>query len=286
MYNNYKYLKDSSFLQDFIREKLSEQFIKVTVLNLKEKPLREVQGRVLSGNVNLDGKSAVRRTCNLSMYVEERVNDLTDIKHLFSINKKVKIEVGFLNMTEYYSEYDILCFTLGVTINLNLKDKMCLLNGENGGIIPNSVVFHEYEILNTETGEYIIERPTIIQIIKELVNHFGGEQLGKIIISDLDSRVRNVMKWTGSSPLYLYYSESKDDVSYIFSTTEVASDGYYEKNQYQNGQDVGFIYTDFYFPGELIADAGNSVCDILDKIKNALGNFEYFYDINGNFIFQ
>ena len=59
---NYPYLKDSSFLQSLLEVKLPEQLIKVTVLNQFEKPIREVQGRVVSGNLNLDGKSAVRRT--------------------------------------------------------------------------------------------------------------------------------------------------------------------------------------------------------------------------------
>ena len=33
-------------------------------------------------------------------------------------------------------------------------------------------------------------------------------------------------------------------------------------------------------------NAGDTVCSILDSIKNTLGNFEYFYDLNGNFRFQ
>jgi hypothetical protein len=36
----------------------------------------------------------------------------------------------------------------------------------------------------------------------------------------------------------------------------------------------------------LIGNAGETVVNILDKIKNVLGNYEYFYDVNGNFIFQ
>jgi hypothetical protein len=36
----------------------------------------------------------------------------------------------------------------------------------------------------------------------------------------------------------------------------------------------------------LVGEAGQSVCDILDKIKNTLGNFEYFFDLYGNFVFQ
>lgn len=295
----YRYLKDSSFLQELSKHRLLEQYAKIIILNINEKPIQEVQGKITGGSLNLDGKSAIRRTGNISVYVEERTNDLTDIKHLFSINKKIKIEIGFLNTTTKYPEYNILWFPMGtfvimnpsisnssggVTISLSLKDKMSLLNGECGGTIPASVVFHEYEELDPTTGNYIIKKPTIVQIIRELVNHFGGEQLGKIIISDLDTRIKKVMKWVGTNPLYHYQSYGDNgEVTNFYSCTEMDLD---LVEVYDNGRDIGYIYSDFYFPGELIADAGNSVCDILDKIKNTLGNFEYFYDINGNFIFQ
>jgi len=92
--------------------------------------------------------------------------------------------------------------TSGITISLTIHDKMALLNGECGGTLPASVVFHEVEDID-ENGNTVINRPTIYQIIQELVHHFGGEQIGKIIISDIDERVKRIMKWTGSTPLFL-----------------------------------------------------------------------------------
>ena len=79
---------------------------------------------------------------------------------------------------------------------------MCLLNGECGGVIPASTRFDEYETID-ENGEWVIEKPKIAQIIRECVNHFGGEQLSKILISDIDDRLKMVMKWIGNTPLYL-----------------------------------------------------------------------------------
>jgi len=52
------------------------------------------------------------------------------------------------------------------------------------------------------------------------------------------------------------------------------------------GMDVGYILSDFVYPTDLIGNAGDTVVTILDQIKNVLGNYEYFYDINGNFRFQ
>lgn len=299
MSKHYPYLQDSSFLKSFDKLKVKEQYVKITVLDFLEKPIRAIEGRVLGGSINIDGNSSIRRTCNLSIIASEHENDLTNVDNLLSLNKKVKVEVGFLNTTNQYKDFDIIWYPLGiyviinpsishgsdgVTISLQLKDKMCLLNGECGGVIPASTTFNEYETVD-ENGNFFLTYPTIFQIIQELVNHFGGEQLGKIIISDIDTRVKKVMKWVGSSPLYIIKDAEGGTVQYT-PTTNAAEIGSRAYTMYEYGSDIGYIYTDFIYPSELIGDAGSSVCDILDKIKDTLGNYEYFYDIDGNFIFQ
>jgi len=74
---------------------------------------------------------------------------------------------------------------------------MCLLNGTVGGIIPAAADFHVRE----EADGTEVKVP-IYQIIQEVVNHWGGEQLGKILISDLDNLVPYGMRWNLKNPLY------------------------------------------------------------------------------------
>ena len=304
---NFPYLKDSAFLKKIDETKLKEQYVKLIVLTFDEKPIQEIQGKVAGGNFTIDGSSAMRRTGNISIIADEYENDLTDTKHLLSINKKIEVLIGFINTTDEYSEYQMIWFpqgtyviispnithdSNGVNISLTLHDKMALLNGECGGVLSSSVVFNEVEDID-ENGEIQITEPTIYQIIQELVNHFGGEQLGKIIISDIDSRIKKVMKWTGSTPLYLYQQVVTESgtVYNSFSTNynELAnrqSQGGGTIKSFAYGQDIGYILTDFVYPGELIGNAGDTVVTILDQIKNTLGNYQYFYDIDGNFRFQ
>lgn len=308
--NQNKFLNDSTFLNKLDNLRVKEQYVKITALSWHEEVIQEIQGRAISGQVSLAGNSTVRRTCNLTMFAEENENDLSNIDNLFSINKKVKVEIGFKNtLTDYIDIYgDIIWFPLGiyvifnpslshslsgVTISLQLKDKMSLLNGDAGGVIPASVTFHERE-QEFEDGSIEITKPTIYQIIQELVNHFGNENLAKIIISDIDSRIKQVMKYSGNTPLYVVKITDDTNVTYEFYINE--SDVYdrtsnlpsniYSIKEYKYGEDIGYIYTDFTYPGELIGDAGSTVCDILDKIIGVLGNYEYFYDVNGNFVFQ
>lgn len=296
MKQRYDYLTDEEFLLEFDAIHLKEQYAKITILDWLENPIKDIQSIVTGGNISIDGQSAVRRTCNLSVFInEEEYSGITDVNSLFSLNKKMYLEIGFKNNTDKYSQYPIIWFpqgtfvminpslshsTGGTNLSVQLKDKMCLLNGECGGIIPASTQFDEYETID-ENGDWIIEKPIIIQIIRELVNHFGGEQLGKIIISDIPNRIKKVMKWTGNTPIYLI----NESGSYRMTTNYSEASGL-AYQMYSYGEDIGYIYSDFYYPSELIANAGDNVCTILDKIKSTLGNFEYFYDIDGNFRFQ
>ncbi len=49
---------------------------------------------------------------------------------------------------------------------------------------------------------------------------------------------------------------------------------------------AGYELVPFTYPGDLVKQPGDTITSVLDSIKNALGNYEYFYDTDGNFIFQ
>ena len=290
-----KYLTDSEFLREMDELPVKEQWIKITLLEFTtEKPITEIQGKVKNGSFNFNGKSSLRRTAQFSM-VAENLGDITNASNLISINKKCKLEVGLTNSTTKYTNFPIIWYPLGVyvvteaqvnrgkenvTISVNLKDKICLLNGECGGTLPAAATLSEYDTIDTD-GKEIVKKITMVQLIREIVNHYGGEQLSKIIVSDLDTRVKHVMMWNLDQPLYFY-----DDGSYHYSLTERPDILPAPTKTFEKNDDIGFVFTDFTYPGQLNSVAGDTVCTILDKITSVLGNFEYFYDIDGNFIFQ
>lgn len=287
------YLKDSAFLKKLDLENLKKYYVKITILNLDELPIRSIQGKVTSGSINIDGSSSVRRTCNLTFVTNEVENDLTNIKNLLSINKKIKIEIGLENNVNNYYD-DIIWFkqgifvinqpnishnAQGVSISLSCKDKMCLLNGECGGGLPASVIFNTYDQIN-EDGSITTVENRVFDIIQTLVMNYGGEDINKIFINDVPLETKQIVRWTGSESLY--YNKSTD--MYTLNSEMTATDG--DWKTYKYNEDIGYAFIDFVYPGELISGIGDNVCSVLDKIKNLLGNFEYFYDIDGNFIFQ
>lgn len=287
------YLKDSAFLKKLDLENLKKYYVKIIVLTMDELPIRAIEGRVSAGSINIDGSSSVRRTCNLTFLAEEAKNDLTNIDNLLSINKKIKIEIGLENLID--SKYDdIIWFkqgifvinqpnishnSQGVTISLSCKDKMCLLNGECGGGLPASVIFDSYNQIN-EDGSITSVENRIFDIIQTLVINYGGESINKVLINDVPLEIKQIVRWIGSQDLF--YNTDTD--MYTLNSDAVVEDGAWKTFKYN--EDIGYAYVNFTYPGELISNIGENVCSILDKIKNTLGNFEYFYDIDGNFVFQ
>lgn len=291
------YLYDKPFLKEIDAMTEKEQYIKIIVLDKDEKELEEIQGYVTSGGtLNINGDSSVRRTCTINMIADDKYRNLMDTSNLLSINKRIKIQLGFANRTNKYTDEEIIWFPLGifiimkpniskatngVSISLSLQDKMCLLNGTRGGIIPAYTIFDSVDEVmpdgNTETKKLLI-----YNIVQELVNHFGNIPLEKIIIKDLDVVAKEVRQWNDSTKnLWVDYVNHK---AMILSVGAEPVATYTTK--FVDGDDIGYHYTDFYFPEALTANKGDNVCTVLDKIKNKLGNFEYFFDVEGYFHFQ
>ena len=61
---------------------------------------------------------------------------------------------------------------------------------------------------------------------------------------------------------------------------------YYSIAELKTGQAAGYRPTELTYAGELISRIGESITSILDKIKTMLGEYEYFYDLDGRFVFQ
>lgn len=287
----YEYLNDMEFLMKLDKLNVRTHYAKIVLLSFDEKPIREIQGNIISGSLSVNGSSSVRRTISLTMLANEINSNIEDIDNEIAINKKVKVFIGYDNPLKSYAQYgDTIWFpcglfvlsnasiarsTSGWTISINGKDKMCLLDGTAGGTFPGSITFHE-SYIQKDNGDIEIVYPTIFQIIYEAVNHWGRESIQNIVITDIEETCKMLVKYIGDKPVY--FSNNYESMNFSPSPDFPHMISY--------GQDAGYKETSFTYPGELILDAGDTVTSLLDKIVDVLGNFEYFYDINGRFIFQ
>ena len=328
---------DQEFLRKLDKEKNKTIYARITSLTFEETPTETIEGRITSGSINLDGASANRRTCSLSMVAQEfQYND-----YYWGLDTKFKLEIGVLNLIDKCYP-DIIWFNQGIylitsfnpsrsvnnfTISINGKDKMCLLNGEVGGSLEAQVDFGIIEE-EDKSGVWTKRKIPINEIIRNAIHKYAGEPMHNIIIEDLPEYGLELLEYRYDLPMYLYRKTtsqnylgalingdkvcrvgSKDSLnikplknltnseldilveSFVGSSTpaEIYFDDdeipyYVTKVEY--GQVAGYRKTELTYAGELIGNVGESIVSILDKIKNMLGQFEYFYDIDGRFVFR
>ena len=342
-------LLDKEFLLKLDETRERQIYVRLVALTFDEHPLETIEGRVTQGSLNIDGKSAVRRTCNLTLVA----NDLNINDFYWGTKTKFSLEIGVKNNIN--KEYpDIIWFPFGkflistfntsqnvnsYTITVTGKDKMCLLNGELGGAITSLTVdFGKYDQYDAY-GNKITKSYEIKQIIRDMVHQYGNEPFHNIIINDLDDLGLMLKEYRGDIPMYLFREETSDeflnmtlddslrvtilennitrplknliqtghadenvgenipfnfDLRNSFTAEEYAptrvkignSNKIYLIAKIEYGDTPGYELTDLTYPGDLIASVGEPITSILDKIVKMLGNFEYFYDVDGRFIFQ
>ena len=302
------FLQDSAFLYKLNHNKVKEFWAAIMVLDFAtERPVQRIEGKVTGGSINISASSPTRRTGSLTIVFDEKFRDLTNVTNLVAIDKKIALSVGMTNPfyhTKEYREYgDVLWFKQGTfiitkasssvsttssSISINFVDKMAMLNGVCGGTLPATVSFHE-KLIEEENGMIKTDYPLISEIIFEAVHHFGGEHPSRIMITDVDPVGRQVLTYQGTTPInFSTYNDMYDEAHPIhggnFVIQEPPVPGY--GKTYYKGDIVGYLETPLTYPGELILKAGATVTQVLDAIVDALGNFEYFYDVEGTFHFQ
>lgn len=213
------------FLFELDKQVQLEKYVKIIALDINENPIEQIEGRVTNGGaISIDGASAVRRTCSLTLLADLESNTITD--EYWALSHKFKLEIGLSNnINPLYPE--IIWINQGIfaissfsasesvnnyTINIQGKDKMALLNGELGGLFSASTTLDTIEIVNKDDS-ITYEKQLIYEIIKNLLHLYCNEPINNIIINDLPDYAYELLDYIGSSennnelPLY-YFREA------------------------------------------------------------------------------
>ena len=257
-------LLDNNFLLELDSYRNRVTYARITSLTLDQYPIEQIEGVVTDGSITIDGNSAVRRICSLTM-TTKNVN-LNNV--YWGVTTRVKIEIGLgrhfnttlneiatsnvsklnladlhnesfdlsledlmsLNLMDKYEEYpDIIWFPLGVyiltdfktssqvnnyTITLSGKDKMCLLNGDIGGVFNAETDLGKEEI-QQEDGTFVKVYRSIGYIIREMIHHYAQEPFQNIIIKDINDLALEVIKLSdkdGDLKIYLTKRVDTDEI--------------------------------------------------------------------------
>lgn len=323
------------FLKQLDTQKNRVIYARITSLTFDESPIESIEGRTTGGSINLDGSSAVRRSCSLTLVAQ----NLNYNEYNWTLKTKFKLEIGVENNIDttypkiiWFPQgiYVITSFntarsTNNFTISISGKDKICLLNGEVSGSLESQVDFGAIEE-EDQDGVWTIRKLPIQEIIKNAVHTYGGEPLHNIIINDLAEYGLELLEYRYDLPMYLYRKVDNniyenalingDKLCQVGDTKTVKAlkdltnneletlvdsligsinpqniyfdndNTAYHVAKIEFGQTAGYRMTDLVYAGDLIANIGESLTSVLDKIKNMLGEFEYFYDLEGRFVFQ
>ena len=329
------YLLDKNFLKQLDAENQKEIYAKIISLNIHEEPIESIEGKITGGSISIDGSSAVRRSCNLTMVTQQV--DINDIYWGFSnkfklfigvennINKKYDNIIWFPQGTYVINSFNSSYTTNDYQISISGQDKMCLLNGTIGGNIPMKVNFG-IEKYTDEEGYEHSEQRSIHYMIREMIHSFGNEPLHNIFIRDLAESGLELLSYNGYGNVYVFRDVNGEYVNILFDgdVLRYTRDGaqpikvsdlvYYSlapnadnrlatwvKNNKDDdpryayqvvkcsyGESAGYRPCELVWPDAegLVANPGDTITSVLDKIVKTFGDYEYFYDIEGHFIFQ
>ena len=337
---------DKEFLKALDKQQYKTLYAKIISLDFDDNPIEEIQGTVTGGSISVNGTSAVRRTCSLSLAASSMMENIHD--YYWGLNTKFKLSIGVSNAVN--PEYDeIIWFPQGTyvissfdtsqsagthSISLQGNDKMALLNGTVGGVVTS--LTHNFGVIDEidEKGNIVTTDLLLKDIITDAVHTYANEPLHNIIVNDLDDIGVELIEYRGKTPLYMIVDNNTNLVTnmtnngqqggyYVAETKEPKTldslgDGYdprieldmggtvtaqkptvlqvknaegeytgnYTIIKVEAGHVVGYRATDLTYAGDLILNVGETITSLLDKIVSMLGEFEYFYNLDGQFVFQ
>ena len=210
-----------------------------------------------------------------------------------------------------------------LSVSISGKDKLSLLDGTISGKIMAETKFDTIEEQG-ENGTWVLTKLPIITIIQQAVKNYGNEDIRNIIIKDLDVYGYELWQYIGQKPLYIFIDQDNkffnltisSDMQVYENGAQVALENIkqfyvlnpmfedYNENaskvklyatndeeEYRvvrilHGDTAGYHQTDLTYPEDLILKPGETITSLLDKIVKMLGQYEYFYDLDGHFVFQ
>jgi hypothetical protein len=302
-------LYNKNFLDELFLNRDRETYIRIDLLTWDEVKIKEIQGTVISGSLTVDGNSIIRRSVNFEMILDPNRYFLPEIAEEISISRKVAVFIGLKNNTKFgrfpeivtsaqaFLTSPIIWFNLGSfvptqvslshevensSISITAQDKMVLLNGDISGELG-----YDIEFVKTLTNENL----PYIDVIKDSVSFFGGIDSSKIIISDVPYYGESLTR-VKSDPMTGLYAVNISGLgkrTFDINSAAAYTTGSILSPTIQVGDilPIQLTLSPKNKETRIEVSSTNRVTDILDQVASGLlGQYEYFFDIDGNFIFQ
>ena len=211
---------DRAFLKQLTEDRNHIIYIKLTLLDRNSQPIDDqtLIGTPTGGSINIEGNSSIRRSCNLTMVS----NNVSIKENDWVYKRRFKAEIGLENHIDSNYE-DIIWFPQGEFVitsfsasigvnNCNIsiagQDKMCLLNGEAGGILTVETDFAIQEEYSDDGVLTKTEVP-LANIIKNIMVEYGEELESNLELNLPTNAAHEVLEYRGNTPAYIIYNKDK-----------------------------------------------------------------------------
>ena len=269
--NTYWALKNKFKLEVGVENEIDPQYPEIIWFKQGIFVFTSLNMNVQSNNftISLSGKD---KMCLLNGEVGGSVNASTDF--------------GKLEEYETLENGEIVRNIIDIPIVDIIKNAIHAFAGEPlSNIILNDIDNYGLELLeyrgDKEHPMYMPRRVDTGEVSNMTTN--GNQEYYKTIDCSEDNKIKI------SDTSIIYYDRTGESTN--IPTSVWAKDSENNSIEYNiikivYGETAGYRRTPLTYPGELVANVGEALTSILDKIKNMFSDFEYFYDIDGRFIFQ
>lgn len=234
---------------EVLDQSIRKKRIRIEVENLQFKTIDTIEGLCSEGSINLDANSDNRRSCSLTLIVDDRYTDIVEKKYLpqknglIWLDKYIKIFIGidnYMGETQWFNKGLFMIDTptynySATTHNLSFSgmDIMSNFNDQRRGQLTNlSTVIEAYkteQIIEGENTKEIIIRTTFREAFIAIIKDF--------------TTIKNY-----------YIAPMSDDIAYL--------------------------------PENINFNAGSTVYSMWVKLLEYLPGWEMFFDVNGVFTVQ
>lgn len=187
-YTSHAYTQEDFLL---LKQRGKKVSIKLQILNDNFKPINELSGDVINGDLAITSSSMVRRTCSLSINLNKQNSYLVKEKNTW-FNNLIKISIGFYS----YRSKEIIYYNCGIyvfdSVSLTVDGSNYKMDISCVDLMGNLDATHKGQILGAskityEAGYNI--RKALIDSLKKYINvtDYYIEEIGTYYISDVDN---------------------------------------------------------------------------------------------------
>lgn len=246
--------------KNIVNQNIKELFVKVELLNKNYKVIDVLDGYLISDSFSIDTNSAVRRTYNMELFVNDSSLLIGNDKKIW-MDKYIKPYVGYKNLrTKEIQWYLKGTFTIldsscsynesTNTLSLSCSDLMSELNGERNGTLKTALTINEGHIVRN--------------LIKDLLIEVG---VSKYIISDMDGlTIPYEIEFEANQTYYDVLQTIVELFSYFEMFFDVDGTFIIQKIPHQDKDNI-VLDSSFISPLVINENINTSFKDVYNKVK-------------------